>query len=93
MIFSIGIGFSFLFYFVSNCLDQQHNPYKPTYTFPDEFSGDSDHMEDYIRKTATHTIDRNNRSFSKLIIIVDFFSFFKGIIPMSTVRPLTSSLK
>lgn len=59
-----------------NRQDQQPNPYKPTYTFPDEFNGDSDHMEDYIRKTATHTIEKNNR-----------------IIPMSTVRPLTSSLK
>lgn len=42
-------------------LDQPNNPYKPTYTFPDEFSGDSDHMEDYIRKTASQNIEKDNR--------------------------------
>lgn len=28
------------------------NSYQPTYTFPEDFNGDSDQMEDYIRKTA-----------------------------------------
>jgi hypothetical protein len=42
-------------------LDQQQNPYTPTYRFPEEFNGDSDHMEDYIRKTASQTIDTDNR--------------------------------
>lgn len=42
-------------------LDHSENPYKPTYTFPDEFNGDPDHMEDYIRKKATQTIDQNDR--------------------------------
>ncbi|CAF0930228.1 unnamed protein product [Adineta steineri] len=44
--------------------DHQQNPYKPTYTFPDNFNGDSDHMEDYIRKTAIQTIDKDNQKTS-----------------------------
>jgi hypothetical protein len=44
-----------------NFLEYQQNPYKPTYTFPEEFDGDSDHMEDYIRKTASQTNDKDNR--------------------------------
>ena len=42
-------------------LGHQPNPYKPTYTFPDEFNGDSDLMEDYIRRAAIQTMDQDNR--------------------------------
>jgi hypothetical protein len=75
------------------CLDHQQNPYKPTYTFPDEFNGDSDHMEDYIRKTASKTIEKDNRKkeiedqYSTIIIILI------GMTSTSSVRPLTSNLK
>ncbi|CAF0741079.1 unnamed protein product [Rotaria sp. Silwood1] len=40
--------------------EHQQNPYTPTYTFPDEFSGDVDLMEDYIRKKASQTLDKND---------------------------------
>ncbi|CAF1181784.1 unnamed protein product [Adineta steineri] len=39
--------------------DEQPNPYKPTYTFPEQFNGDFDHLEDYIRKTASTKVDNN----------------------------------
>ncbi|UJR13849.1 hypothetical protein I4U23_000859 [Adineta vaga] len=44
--------------------DEQSNPYKPTYTFPDEFNGDLDRMEEYIRKTASHKSDSDRKNFS-----------------------------
>jgi hypothetical protein len=38
-------------------IDDQQNPYKPTYTFPDEFNNDLERMEDYIRKAASQNIN------------------------------------
>jgi hypothetical protein len=38
-------------------LEEQLNPYKPTYTFPEEFDGDLERMENYIRKAASETLD------------------------------------
>lgn len=37
--------------------DQTQNPYKPTYTFPEEFDGDFDKMERYMRRAASEDID------------------------------------
>ncbi|UJR33350.1 hypothetical protein I4U23_020799 [Adineta vaga] len=45
-------------------LDYQRNSYKPTYVFPDDFNGDSDFMEDHIRRKATKTNDKDNRKVS-----------------------------
>ena len=39
------------------CIDEQQNPYKPTYTFPEEFDGDLVRMENYMRKAASLEID------------------------------------
>lgn len=55
-------------HFIFLCLEIHKNSYQPTYTFPEDFNGDSDQMEDYIRKTAnpttqgqySRTIDLNN---------------------------------
>ncbi|CAF2325589.1 unnamed protein product [Rotaria sp. Silwood2] len=48
--------------------DYQQNPYTPTYTFPDEFNGDIDLMEDYIRRKASQTLDRNDEKSSSTIV-------------------------
>jgi hypothetical protein len=40
-------------------VDEQPNPYKPTYTFPEKFDGDIESIEAYIRKTASQNIDGN----------------------------------
>ena len=77
-------------------VDYQRNPYKPTYTFPDDYNGDSDLMEDYVRKTATKTIDKDNRKRTKLfhviLRIIKMISFVENA-SFSPVRTLTSSLK
>ena len=41
-------------------IDNQQNPYKPTYTFPEEFDGDLERMEDYIRKAASQNPDNDD---------------------------------
>jgi hypothetical protein len=47
------------------CIDEQQNPYKPTYTFPEELDGDLERMEDYIRKAASQSIDENDSKIKK----------------------------
>jgi hypothetical protein len=42
---------------LSRYREEQLNPYKPTYTFPEEFDGDLERMENYIRKAASETLD------------------------------------
>ena len=42
---------------VSFFLDDPRNPYKPTYTFPEEFDGNLELMEDYIRRAASEDGD------------------------------------
>ncbi|CAF1220107.1 unnamed protein product [Adineta ricciae] len=44
--------------------DGPANPYKPTYTFPDEYDGDLERMEDYIRKSAVPKLNNGSRNFS-----------------------------
>ncbi|CAF1374188.1 unnamed protein product [Rotaria sordida] len=44
--------------------DEQQNPYKPTYTFPEEFDGNLERMEDYMRKAALQNIDDDYRHIS-----------------------------
>ncbi|CAF1427277.1 unnamed protein product [Adineta ricciae] len=44
--------------------DGPANPYKPTYTFPDEYNGDLERMEDYIRKSAVSKLNNDPRNFS-----------------------------
>lgn len=48
--------------FVFSYLDQQSNPYKPTYTFPEELDGDLKRMEDYIRRAASESLDDDDDS-------------------------------
>jgi len=57
-IYSIKIVFGIVFF----CIDEQRNPYQPTYTFPKELDGDLERMEDYIRKVASENIDDDNDS-------------------------------
>jgi hypothetical protein len=45
-------------------LDEQQNPYKPTYTFPEGFDGDLERMENYIRKAASETINDDTGNIS-----------------------------
>jgi len=47
------------------CIDEQQNPYKPTYTFPEEFDGNLERMEDYIRKVASIDIDDDTSKIEK----------------------------
>lgn len=42
------------------CLDDRQNPYRPTYTFPDEYDGDLERMENYIRKAASEDVEDQN---------------------------------
>ncbi len=51
---------------ISFCLDEQQNPYKPTYTFPEEFDGDLIRMEDYIRKAASENIDDEDNTMKNI---------------------------
>jgi hypothetical protein len=48
------------------CIDEQRNPYQPTYTFPKELDGDLERMEDYIRKAASLNIDDDDDDDSKI---------------------------
>jgi hypothetical protein len=43
-------------------IDEQQNPYKPTYTFPEEFDGNLELMENYIRKAASQNTDEDDNS-------------------------------
>ncbi|CAF4501434.1 unnamed protein product [Rotaria sp. Silwood1] len=48
----------------SPIVHEQQNPYKPTYTFPEEFDGNLERMEDYMRKAASQNIDDDYRHIS-----------------------------
>ncbi|CAF2596946.1 unnamed protein product [Rotaria sp. Silwood2] len=45
----------------SPTVHEQQNPYKPTYTFPEEFDGNFERMEDYMKKAASQNIDDDYR--------------------------------
>ncbi|CAF2048510.1 unnamed protein product [Rotaria magnacalcarata] len=49
-------------------LEYHQNPYKPTYTFPEDFNGDLEVMEDYIRRKASQPVDQNDQNNSSSII-------------------------
>ncbi|CAF4291813.1 unnamed protein product [Rotaria socialis] len=44
--------------------DKQSNPYKPTYTFPAEFDGNFERMENYMRTAASQNIDDEYKNIS-----------------------------
>ncbi|CAF4143725.1 unnamed protein product [Rotaria socialis] len=48
--------------------EYHQNPYQPTYTFPEDFNGDLEVMEDYIRRKASQPVDQNDQNNSPSLI-------------------------
>ena len=74
-------------------VDGPANPYKPTYTFPDEYDGDLERMEDYIRKSAVPKLNNGpiNNFYVYMNTNLDYFAV--GNFSSSPVRTPTATIK